>query len=40
VDGVDALLKCEIQKEQIKAQAQKLQDVHDIIQFCQQHACM
>jgi hypothetical protein len=31
VDGVGVLLKREIQKEQIKAQAQKLQDTHDIV---------
>jgi len=31
VDGVGALLKCEIQKEQIKAQTQKLQDIHDVV---------
>ncbi len=36
VDGVGVLLKCEIQKEQIKAQGQRLQDAHDVVQFYQQ----
>ncbi len=31
VDGAGALLKHEIYKEQIKTQAQRLQDVHDIV---------
>jgi hypothetical protein len=29
--GASALLKCEIHKEQIKAQPQQLQDAHDIV---------
>jgi len=35
VDNVSALLKYEIHKEQIKPQAHKLQNAHDVVNFCQ-----
>ncbi len=31
IDGACDLLKCEIRKEQIKASAQRLQVVHDVV---------
>jgi hypothetical protein len=34
VDGEDTLLKHEIHKDQIKAQAIKLQNAHDVVTFC------
>ncbi len=34
VDGECTLLKCEIHKNQIKAQAIKLQNAHDVVTFC------
>jgi hypothetical protein len=40
VDGEGVLLKHEICKEQIKPQAQQLQNVHDVVHFYQEHACI
>jgi hypothetical protein len=34
IDGVGALLKCEIHKEQIKPHVCKLQNVKDVVTFC------
>jgi len=34
VDNVSALLKHKIHKEQIKPQARKLQNAHDVVNFC------
>jgi hypothetical protein len=31
VDGEGVFLKCDIRKEQIKPQAQRLQNVHDVV---------
>jgi len=40
VDGEGVFLKCEIRKEQIKPQAQQLQNVHDVVHFYQEHVGM
>ncbi len=40
VDGVSALLKWEIHKEQMKEQAFKLHNAHDVVGFCQKQANM
>ncbi len=36
VDNACALLKCKIRKEQMKSQAHKLQNAHDVENFCQE----
>ncbi len=40
IDSASALLKHEIRKEQIKPQARKLQNAHDVVNFCQQQSSM
>jgi hypothetical protein len=40
VDSVSALLKHKIYKEQIKPQAHKFQNAHDVVNFCQEQSIM
>ncbi len=40
VDGLDALLKGKIQKEQIKPQSQRLHNAHDVVMFCREQIGM
>ncbi len=40
VDGIGALLKGKIQKEQIKPQFQRLHNAHDVFMFCREQIGM